>query len=342
MSLTRPDPPAETLRAFTSGLTDFVDSSDPVWSVALNKYVALDAHNLDLDTICGILHDNGSAETISSGTVEAFEALAANQPVTGGLLRSSGWRFLAADGDVACACHVRGMSPGLPPKLTGYSKGAPVLAVIEAFNGLDEALASASITGNFQMRVLRITWLHLEAFWLHSLDGDQDWVVPYAGFLRTPGGSLALMEPITSIDFFEEVLPRIQDACARSSAHQSAVQDATLKRAQANAHQQKARIERLQDQAKKEEEKARSAFRAAAIAQVRADVNRATAKQIEAALEVTRADAEAIVEHRTQHKGYPSWESFKKGLAKLKPADRTKLGKKEHLVGYGPKRAPQV
>jgi DNA uptake protein ComE-like DNA-binding protein len=337
MSLSKPNPSAETLRAFTAGLADFVDSSDPVWSLLLNRYVALDARNLNRYRICEIFHHEpfDTAKTIARLTVEAFARLAANPALEDDLIPSSGWRFLALDGDVYGGCHVGNITPGVPPKLTGFSNDVQVLAAIEAFNGLDDVLASASITGAFELRVLRTTWLHFEAFWLHSLDGDFDRVIPYAGFPGAPHDDLALMQPFTAEEFFIGILPRLADACARSSAYEASVQDAKAKRVQSQASAQAAGLQDLQAQAKAEDDTAKAAFKAAAIAQVRANVNRATAGQIEVALGVTREEAEAIVQHRKEHKGFNSWESF----TKVEAVDPNKLTDKEKLVGYGPKRA---
>ena len=146
MSLTNPVIPSDITRAFTTGLGDFVDPSNPLWSVMLNDSVALPAFNLQL------MPDPVPPRPI------ALEVP---------WIQESGWRFVAAVGDLYGACHVGSIKPGFPPKLTGFSDDVQILTFVESFSQLRSLTEVAA--WDFTPRVLRITWLIFEAFWLSPL-----------------------------------------------------------------------------------------------------------------------------------------------------------------------------
>lgn len=207
MSLTKPNIPAAILRAFTSGLGDYIDSSEPLWSLLLNKYTAINASNLNLEIFHPIAQADFPAVLQELQRVLARESLA-----------QTGWRFLAAEGDLYGGCHVGSITPGHPPKLTGFSTATQILTAIESLNGLGPLVPP----GDFEPRVLRIPWLQFEAFWLHSADADKkypdridynrDYLVPYGGFIGTRYYGLTLMKPFTVEEFFGGIWPRIQEA----------------------------------------------------------------------------------------------------------------------------------
>jgi hypothetical protein len=244
MSLKNPDVPAEILRAFTSGLGDYVDSSDPLWSLLLNKYIAIDALNLPLEPFRKIALDR----------VQKIETK----------LPNTGWRFLAAEGDLYGGCHVGSITSGHPPKLTGFSTAAQILTAIENYNGLGPLVPPVppGLPGNFQPRVLRVPWLQFEAFWLHftppneeypdSFDYDHDRLVPYDGFAGARHLRLALMQAFTVNDFFEAIWPHVQEVVKR-------VQRIEEEKARAQALAQEAGIKALRAQADDLERKAAQA-----------------------------------------------------------------------------------
>jgi hypothetical protein len=174
MSLITPTMPPAIIRAYTTGLGDFVNPNDPLWSVMLENFVALEQFNLDLDKLKE--HSNGPLLSISN---------------------YSGWRFLAADGDLYGACHMGSIDKNLPPKVTGFSRDVQVLNVVESFNELN---TMDKVKQNpFEPRVLRIAWLRFEAFWLKfsppggppqganaQADDPNDLVIPYIGFVERP------------------------------------------------------------------------------------------------------------------------------------------------------------
>jgi hypothetical protein len=259
MSLTKPNIPAEILRAFTSGLGDYIDSSEPLWSLLLNKYTAINASNLNLEIFYAIAQADSQAMPQELQRVLAGESLA-----------QTGWRFLAAEGDLYGGCHVGSITPSHPPKLTGFSTATQILTAIESLNGLGPLVPP----GNFEPRVLRIPWLQFEAFWLHSADAadkehpdridyNRDYLVPYGGFIGTRYYGLTLMQPFTVEKFFGEIWPRIQEAVKGYLDKQAQEAKDQAKRAQDQADRaqdligaQQARARDLQDKAKLLDERA--------------------------------------------------------------------------------------
>jgi hypothetical protein len=198
-------PPA-IIRAFTSGLGNYVDPNDPLWSVMLKSFFALDQYNVDLDRLAAITEG---------------QPLLLDQ-----LTNESGWRFLAADSNLYGACHVGSVADAtLAPKVTGFSRDAEVLTAIERFNELD---TDDGVKKNaFEPRVLRVAWLRFEAYWLKFIAGDSsqvnnqsrksngqgdrdesnDLIFPYIGFVENPkktydtDGTLQIMTGVSPQNF---------------------------------------------------------------------------------------------------------------------------------------------
>jgi hypothetical protein len=186
MSLKIPSPPTSTLRAYKSGLSDFVDSGCSLWNLMLQRHQAHAVHNLHLQK----LHD----------------ALCQNPcpPLDEKVTKPTGWRFLASDTGLVGACHVGAESTGAAPKVTGFSNASE----IEGITGLIGRLGNLPEVqkDTFELRVLRITWLHHEAFWLHSVTGGVDLVIPYTTFAVGIPGTLRVYKwP----EYLDEIRPRI-------------------------------------------------------------------------------------------------------------------------------------
>jgi len=207
MGLITPTMPPAILRAFNLGLGDFISPSDPLWSVLLKRFIGLQTHGLNLDLYVNIAFDP-DGKPLPLDSVSSFDSL----------VQSTGWRFLAADGDVYGGCHVGSVDPSLPPKLTGFSRDVEVLTAIEQFNEL--STIDEVNTCTFEPRVLRISWLRFEAFWLHVPDSTSqpqcyDLVIPYFGFVKRP---LELMQPKPISGFLTAIQPfakRSRDLVAR-------------------------------------------------------------------------------------------------------------------------------
>jgi hypothetical protein len=194
VSLVTPKTPPQIIRAFTTGLGDFISPNDPLWSLILEKFFALEQFNLDLEKL--IKYPAGPLSSITN---------------------PSGWRFLAADGDLYGACHVGSVFAGLPPKVTGFSRDVEVLAAAESFdelNTIDEVKQ-----GPYEPNVLRVAWLRFEAFWLRFSgdesrdDESRDLVIPYIGFVERPpkrfdDQSLERMTAYSVVDFLSAVNSR--------------------------------------------------------------------------------------------------------------------------------------
>ncbi|HVO99771.1 MAG TPA: hypothetical protein VMT15_16980 [Bryobacteraceae bacterium] len=195
MSVTRPNIPLDHKRAFTTGLGDFIDPSEPLWTLLSQNYTALEAFilKLELPQKSGdwVLRKPSVAETETS-------------------VSSTGWRFWASAGDLYCACHVGRINEG-PPKMTGFSTVVQVLADIERFNQLS---AIPELAGTaFEPHVLRIAWYPLEAFWLRSTVADvEDHFVVFSGF---PPEELDSMEAYPMKTFLKAIDKRASELRAR-------------------------------------------------------------------------------------------------------------------------------
>jgi hypothetical protein len=192
----RPD----VLRAFTSGLGNYIDPSRPLWSVMQKEYVAQPWYSLILPEIVKL----ENAPTI----------------ITEEHVIPTGWRFVATDGDLYGGCHVGSPRRDAPPMLTGFSWDTQILTFMESLEDL-KALPEVA-RGQFDLRVLSIRLLHFEAFWLYANDGTEDptqrandIVIPYTGFVEGPPNYLDLMCAYPVRDFMTAIW-----VCARNAVKQ--------------------------------------------------------------------------------------------------------------------------
>jgi len=209
MSLNATVIPPAVLRAFTSGLGNYIDPSRPLWSVMQKKYVGLAAFSLRLSEISKYNY------TPTALTVDD--------------VISTGWRFVAKDADLYGGCHVGSIKTDAPPILTGFSGDAQILTFMERLEDLPALVDPATKVpvvgkGQFDLRVLNIRWLHFEAFWLYATDGAgetpatlraKDIVIPYAGFVEGPPNYLELMFPYPVKDFLTAIWPCVSFAMER-------------------------------------------------------------------------------------------------------------------------------
>jgi hypothetical protein len=245
--LKAPIVPGEVRRAFTAGLGDFVSSGSPLWSLLLNKYNPVPAYDLDLKIFWELASPPG------------FEG---RKTLPGERLQCR-WRFLAADGGLYAGCHVGSVVQGQPPKLTGLSDSVQILEAMERFIELPSV--SLPSPGDFEIRVLRIPWLHFEAFWLYWLppgngstptllppadarettdDSSRgtDVIVPYLGFVERPSREkLSTMNALVLPEFLQAILNDAQDVQDQSVKHHARVREAGVKQARAHAMAEMAR-----------------------------------------------------------------------------------------------------
>jgi len=284
MSLRRASVPRHIRQAFTSGLGDFVSSGSPLWSLLLNRYAAIPSYNLVLPCYCKLIFTSDAT---------ALKTLPDN------VLQSSGWRFLASEGDLYGACHVGSVIPSLPPKLTGFSNSPIVLTAIERFNQLPSVTLSPILppgslpVGDYEIRILRITWLRFEAFWLYWLPSAgngspcDDWpatdappasdqgpggggsasqyrgtdlIVPYIGFPESASdGRLSPMQALLLPDFLNAIAKKAQDICGQFLARKASIQEAQARQSLAQASVQESGASALRAQAQSLEAAAKQA-----------------------------------------------------------------------------------
>ena len=120
----------------------------------------------------------------------------------------TGWRFLAEDAasNRKVACHVGQPRPDHPEKLTGLSTAPSIQNALDRLGELENLPDVQS--DDFELRVLRIPRLQIEAFWLHAKSGDKDRFVPYAGFVERPDKQLNLMKSYDRSGFLRAILDR--------------------------------------------------------------------------------------------------------------------------------------
>jgi hypothetical protein len=92
------------------------------------------------------------------------------------IAKPAGWRFLVStDFGQPIAADVTTRA-GAAPKMTSVWRGSPIQQVVSAkdtIKRLDQVQ-----TGNYELRILRLPELRIEAYWLKSLTNDRDLVVP--------------------------------------------------------------------------------------------------------------------------------------------------------------------
>src|SRR5579863_8909627 len=272
MSLTKPKIPLEIIRAFTTGLGDFIDPNEPIYSLLSQNFMAIEAHNLRLP-----VPPTPFPEKMEDWVLNADAII------------PSGWRFWAASGDLYGGCHVGSVKAGTPPKLTGFSDTVQVLAGVERFNLLSTMpeLAAAA----FEPRVLRIGWYPLEAFWLRStVTGVDDRFVVHSGF---PPKSLDPTQSYSWAEFRKAIWGRARQAYAQALARSATAQEAQARAARIQADGAKA----LQDRAFREETAARAARAQAARAPVRAAVSKAETEQAPAKAPVSQPKGQKPKKH---------------------------------------------
>ena len=206
MNYRTPKPPPAVTRAFAVGLGNYVDPSNPVWQVLLNKYVALEWCSLDLNKVGQL--------------PEAPDTIARDIDPAKSNVIETGWRFVAADGDYYGGCHVGKVDLASPPILTGFSDDVEILTFTQNLEQLKQMPEGGA--RQYELRVLRIPWLHFDAFWIQIPTppaGTQaptaeavDYVVPCGGFVEGPPNHLEVMYPYPVKDFLTAIWPCVQRA----------------------------------------------------------------------------------------------------------------------------------
>jgi hypothetical protein len=107
----------------------------------------------------------------------------------------TGWRFLIrGEYGQAVAADVNTRS-GVKPKMSSLWRGAQIQKVAEAIDELEKLPEVEK--QDYELRILRIPGLHIEAFWLRSPAGGPVLVVPFLGLAE----ELQLMRPYPAEEF---------------------------------------------------------------------------------------------------------------------------------------------
>ncbi len=166
-----------TKRALAAGVADFLDLRDPLANVVKQGNLGLHVFSVGLDDI------------------------AEGQEIRGA--KSVGWRFLAGDRlGPAVACDVTERQDGLP-KMTAVFQDPLIASAIRATHEV-ETLPEVRAK-DYELRVLRIPGLLIEAFWLISRTGDTDLLIP----VLTRSKLLQVMRPYPVAEFLNIVRPLI-------------------------------------------------------------------------------------------------------------------------------------
>jgi hypothetical protein len=120
--------------------------------------------------------------------------------------KAAGWRFLASAGSDAAAAEVSEPPQGHPPKMRSFARGPQFQQAIQAAQEV-EALPQAR-DQHYELRVLRVPGLLMEAFWLKAQGGGEDYVIPY--LVPDPQRQYRRVFPMS--EFLDTVRPLAENA----------------------------------------------------------------------------------------------------------------------------------
>jgi len=144
-------------------------------------------------------HERGMAELLSSATVGLPLFTASLDDVKNGQKPkeepSTTWRFMARDpeghGIFGEVSNLRGL-----PKLVRVSKDPRSLLVLNATADINQR--SELPDDHYQLRLLRVSGVLVEALWLHSTTGKTDWFFP----VLSASNELRINHAYSSDEFF--------------------------------------------------------------------------------------------------------------------------------------------
>src|SRR3954467_6993287 len=174
MPLNKPLPPPDIQEAFTNALPTFLRQDNDASRVA-ERFAGSPSTIPTLSQI-----DNGREDAFRHDGQQIF-ALTLNDVVNSsgiGAATPDGWRFFAGQGQGATVLGRVSQKSRDGTKLTAVYYGDRAWEALQASLGLD-SLAEIR-QADFDLRVLTIPGLNLEAFWLHSPSGEyEDLAVPF-------------------------------------------------------------------------------------------------------------------------------------------------------------------
>jgi hypothetical protein len=163
MALVRPIPSPETTKAYREGFAELIELGRAPRGLAAAEYPQ-EIYALDLKDVrrgTGIEHA---------------------KPVV--------WQFLlgSASGP-AFAADVGHPPPGRPPRMTSLARGPLIAKAIRTSQEVE--LLPQVQANNYELRRLWISGLSIHAFWLKSMDGRDDLMVPYHALAEELNGMQA-------------------------------------------------------------------------------------------------------------------------------------------------------
>jgi hypothetical protein len=150
----------------------------------------------------GLLEDNWGGPQTAHPIYSVGLSAISNPDLLAGLEKIFCWRFMAGEssGPIATGCWATPELPGLPAKVIAAVRGPEVADVLASTDQLNHLSIVANQPDNhFDIRVLRIPGICVEAFWLKytgltQAGGASDWIVPYglvisgSNIIKLPGG----------------------------------------------------------------------------------------------------------------------------------------------------------
>ena len=180
MALIKPDASDQIRRALAAGVSDFMDPDDPLANDLRRTQLGLHIFTLGLRDI------------VNTAGIQAA--------------KPAGWRFLAGhlSGEVVAADvtePIPGAAQNATPKMTSLSRDPLIARAIRAIHEV-ETLPEVQ-EKHYELQVLRIPGLLIEAFWLKSRDTGADLVVP----VLTRSRELQVMRAYPIAEFLNIVRP---------------------------------------------------------------------------------------------------------------------------------------
>jgi hypothetical protein len=182
MPLTQQDAPEETKQALLAGIGDYLSPADP-----LREELAREKQGLKV-------------------WVLALEALSNGAGLSGA--QQVGWGFLAGRPGVhAIAAQITTSGVDQKQELTAVAQGPEVALLIQSIHKVQDVVERQN--GSYELEILRIPGILLEAFWLKASEGP-DLIVPF----HTMSKELDSLRPY-SVDEFIAVARSLADAFRR-------------------------------------------------------------------------------------------------------------------------------
>ena len=173
MAVTRMELTKEMLGVFRKGLSDFIETDDP--AARFTRTSGVPVFTLDLQPVL----TRRGLESVQKAGLRIFAGIPERDFMAGDLAER--------DGDL---------------RLVSFSRDRKL---IDQFNHLEAIGELDELKGEeqFELRLLRIPAVLVDAFWLVSAAESKEFIVP----IRTPDKNIELMRPYSVTEFLERIIP---------------------------------------------------------------------------------------------------------------------------------------